>query len=136
MSSEPRDPGFDPQVINGMLETFGDPAPVVKMIRLFLEEAPKEVDAVAEGLSRGDPEAVRRSAHSLKSSAASMGAKDLSDVSARVEGLVRAGEMDDVPPLVELMRTSLSLASAILASEAVRVDPLGGGGPVTPPPME
>jgi HPt (histidine-containing phosphotransfer) domain-containing protein len=123
VSTEPHDPGFDPHVIRGMLEMFGDPAPVVKVIRLFLEEAPRQVAAVAEGLSRGEPEEVRRSAHSLKSSAASLGAKDLSERSANVEALTKAGRLDDVHPMLEPLRTSLEEVSATLASEAARLDP-------------
>jgi HPt (histidine-containing phosphotransfer) domain-containing protein len=136
MSTEQHDPVFDPEVIRGMLEMFGDPAPVVKVIHLFLEEAPRQVDAVAEALSRGEPEEVRRSAHSLKSSAASLGARDLSERSAKVEELTKAGRIDDVHPLLEPLRNSLEQSSAILASEATRLDPSSGGGSFTPPTME
>src|SRR5690242_17061101 len=113
MASEHDDPAFDSQVIRGMLEMFGDPAPVVQVIRLFLKEAPKQVEGVAEGLSRGELEEVRRSAHSLKSSAASLGARDLSERSARIEELVKTGRVDDVHPLIEPLRGSLENACAI-----------------------
>jgi HPt (histidine-containing phosphotransfer) domain-containing protein len=131
MSTESQDPVFDPQVIRGMLEMFGDPAPVVQVIRLFLEEAPKQVDALAEALSGGEPEEARRAAHSLKSSAASLGARDLSERSALVEELTKAGRIDDVRPLVEPLRGSLENVSAILASEAQRLDSSSAGGSFT-----
>jgi HPt (histidine-containing phosphotransfer) domain-containing protein len=136
MSTEQHDPIFDPQVIRGMLEMFGDPAPVVKVIRLFLEEAPRQVDAVVEGLSRGEAEEVRRSAHSLKSSAASLGARDLSERSAKIEELTRAGRIDDVHPLLEPLRGSLQKTSASLAGEAERLDRSSAGGSFASPAME
>ena len=136
MSTEPHDPIFDPQVIRGMLEMFGDPEPVAKVIHLFLEEAPRLLDAVAAGLSRGEPEEVRRCAHSLKSSAASVGAKDLSELSAKVEELTRAQRMDEVRPLIEPLRRSLDQVAAILASEAERLDPPSAGGSFARPAME
>ena len=129
---EPRSPVFDPKVVADLLETFGDPALVVKVIRLFLDEAPRQVNAVAEGLSRGEPEEVRRSAHSLKSSAISIGAKDLSERSAKVEELTKAGRLDDVLPLLEPLRGSLERVSAVLAGEAARLASSGAGGSVTP----
>jgi HPt (histidine-containing phosphotransfer) domain-containing protein len=136
MSAEPHDPVFDPQVIRGMLEIFGDPAPVVKVIHLFLQEAPRQVDTMTEGLSRGEPEEIRRAAHSLKSSAASLGAKDLSELSAKVEELTRAQRMDDVRPLIERLRRSLDQVTAVLTSEAERLDPPSAGGSFARPAME
>ena len=137
MSSEPPQPTFDPQVVRDLLEMFGDPALVVKVIRLFLEEAPKQVDAVAQGVSHGVLQEVRRSAHTLKSSAASVGAKHLSELSARVEELTKAQRMDDVLPLVEPLRSSLDQVREILATEAARLAPSSGsGGSVGPPTIE
>ncbi len=136
MSTEQHDPVFDPQVIRGMLEMFGDPAPVVKVIRLFLEEAPRQVDAVGKALSGGEPEEARRAAHSLKSSAASLGARDLSERSAKIEELTKAGRIDAVHPLLEPLRRSLQRTSAILAGEAERLDSSSGGGSFPSPAME
>jgi HPt (histidine-containing phosphotransfer) domain-containing protein len=121
MPSESSTPVFDPQVVRGLLETFGDPAPVVKVIRLFVKEAPGQVEAVAKGVSRGDQEEVRRAAHSLKSSAASVGARELSALSAKVEELAKAQRMDDVFPLVEPLGNSLAMTSAALGDEAARL---------------
>jgi HPt (histidine-containing phosphotransfer) domain-containing protein len=106
------------------------------VIRLFLEEAPRQVDAVSEGLARGEQEEVRRSAHSLKSSAASVGAKDLSERSAKVEELTKARRLDDVLPLIEPLRSSLDQVSELLAAEAARLAPSSAGGSVTPPGMQ
>lgn len=76
---------------------------LLEMIDLFLEHAPQRVRAAREAAGAGDDQGLYRAAHSLKSTAANMGARGLQRVAERVEGRAAAKDMAAVPPLVEEM---------------------------------
>ncbi|HYH32362.1 MAG TPA: response regulator [Pseudonocardia sp.] len=71
-----------------LLDLVGDPAAVDELIDEFLADSPRLIDEMAAAVERGDAELLRRSAHSLKSTAAAMGADPLAE-------LCRAIEQDD-----------------------------------------
>ena len=60
------------------LHEWGGKRLVAQMIDLFLSQAPERLRGLREGLSNGDVDVVERSAHSLKSTAANLGATTLS----------------------------------------------------------
>ena len=64
---------IDPQA-HARLEEWGGAGLVTQMIRLFLENAPTRLDQVRKGLSEGGLAEAERGVHSLKSSAANVGA--------------------------------------------------------------
>lgn len=87
------DPIIDPGAM-GRLREWGGATLKVKMIELFLENAPERVQGVGRGLADEDFELAERSAHSLKSSAANLGAEAVRGLSARIE---EALERKDTP---------------------------------------
>jgi len=62
-----------------------------KMIDLFFEHAPERLEGVRSGLEENDLELAERSAHSLKSSAANLGAEPLRALSGRIEEFLESG---------------------------------------------
>ena len=82
---------IDPQA-RARLEEWGGAKLVTQMIKLFLENAPTRVEQVREGLSGGGLEEAERGVHSLKSSAANVGAVVVSRIAAEMEE--RACERD------------------------------------------
>ena len=62
-----------------------------QMIDLFFEHGPSRLEGVREGLDGGDLELAERSVHSLKSSAANLGAQAVQLASARIEELLEGG---------------------------------------------
>ena len=70
------------------------------MIDLFFEHAPGRVQGVRSGLDGGDLELAERSAHSLKSSAANLGAEALRNLSGQIEELLESGAEPDARHLL------------------------------------
>lgn len=110
------DPVIDPEAIE-RLQEWGGPDLVRKMVRLFLENAPERMSLIRTGLATGELEVAERGAHSLKSSAGNVGARDLHLVSAEMEDLASRAEeeaMEDLlPRLEEVYERSVSALSAL-----------------------
>lgn len=69
----------------GALERVGGPALVRELIEIFLRHAPQRVAQARQGVRERDWGAVERATHSLKSSAANIGATRLHDAAERLE---------------------------------------------------
>lgn len=75
---------------------------------LFNEDAPKQVALMQSSAENGNDDDLRRAAHTLKSSAANVGASDLRAECERIEHAVRDGRLDEaraavreiLPPLL------------------------------------
>ena len=115
------EPVFDVSVIDRLVELFGDRASARQLIEIFLQESPQLADSVAQGLADGDAEASRMAAHSLKSSAASVGALRLSAVSAGIEGALRSGEIGAARGELTQLQAELDQALDALAAEVIRL---------------
>jgi HPt (histidine-containing phosphotransfer) domain-containing protein len=63
----------------------GEPDLVVELIDLYAEDTPRRLDAIRRALAAGDLAALRRAAHGLKGSSASLGARQLVILCERLE---------------------------------------------------
>ena len=92
-------PGREPVLDPGPLDTIaslqrpGAPDLVGRVLALFADDAPRHVAGVADGIEALDPERVRTAAHTLKSSAANVGALRLADACARIERSARESNL-------------------------------------------
>jgi signal transduction histidine kinase/DNA-binding response OmpR family regulator/HPt (histidine-containing phosphotransfer) domain-containing protein len=73
-----------------------------RLIRVFLDDAPRQIAALEEAAVQPDFEALREHAHSLKSASANLGAMQLSAAAKRVELGARTGTLDR--PAVEVAK--------------------------------
>jgi CheY-like chemotaxis protein len=73
-----------------------------RLIRVFLDDAPRHIAALEEAALAPDLEALREHAHSLKSASANLGAMQLSTAAKRVELGARTGTLDR--PAVEVAK--------------------------------
>ncbi len=89
-----------------------------KMIELFFENAPTRLAGVREGLESGDLELAERSAHSLKSSAANLGAQTVRFLSGRIEQSLESGNGEEAQGLLPELEESFG--ETIEALETVR----------------
>ncbi len=81
------------------------PALVAKVIGLFVSETPAILDGLAQGLKRQDRAAVERAVHTLKASAATVGASGLSELARLAERHARTGSLTAVQQqLGEILR--------------------------------
>jgi len=96
------EPVLDVQALEQLREIFdGD---IATVITTFLEDAPSYIESIVKALQSRDLEQVRRAAHSLKSSSASVGAAHLQALAASLEHLIRT---DGDPVRAELLLEEL-----------------------------
>jgi len=96
------------------LRRLGGLAFVQKMTSLFVEHTPPRLAAIVQGLQQGDLAAVEFAAHSLKSSAANLGAVRVQELAERIELLAASRQGEQLPALAAELTTSLDAAIAWL----------------------
>lgn len=97
------------------LQGIGGNKLVVQMIRLYLENAAERLRQIEAGLTPGgDPSDAEAGAHSLKSSAANVGAAQVRATATAMETAAQRGEWDRVRALREPLRQALERAAARL----------------------
>jgi len=77
------------------------------ILRLYLEHAPQQVQAIHAALSDGAAEHLHKLSHNLKSSSAQVGAMALSETFASLETAAREGRVAQFPALVSSIETQL-----------------------------
>jgi HPt (histidine-containing phosphotransfer) domain-containing protein len=90
------------------LQRFGGPKLLGEMIALFLVAAPERIEAARTAGAEGDVEGAERALHSLKSSAAQLGAMRMQRISEQGEHRARAGTLDGLAPLIEELEQELA----------------------------
>lgn len=76
------------------LEEWGGVTLREKMIELFLTHAPERIEGIRKGLAEGDDALAERSAHSLKSSSANLGAEKLRRIAGSIEAAMEKGDRE------------------------------------------
>ncbi len=109
---------IDAATIQGLRELGGDDEPglLAELIGMFLEDAPKHMQNITEGLATNDIGRVERGAHTLKSSSANIGALGLSDLCRRIVESSRTNHPERLPELCRDSERSLREASEALRS--------------------
>jgi HPt (histidine-containing phosphotransfer) domain-containing protein len=120
---------LDPAALD-RLDRIGGQEFVIEMIDLFLDHSPRRLAAARAALTAGDYSTLYRSAHSLKSTAANLGALALQSVAERVEALAAAEDSGGVAALVDELDRSYEQVRKRLDGERKRrqapVDQSGG----------
>jgi HPt (histidine-containing phosphotransfer) domain-containing protein len=83
------------------LRRIGGQEFLVEMIDLFLDHGPQRLDGIRDGMDVGDATQVFQSAHSLKSTAGSLGGQVVQGLAQEIETLAADGDLDQAVPLVE-----------------------------------
>jgi HPt (histidine-containing phosphotransfer) domain-containing protein len=87
------------EAIRNMPGPNGD-ALAEKVVRTYLADAPQRIAKLREIAATKDNEALRKAAHYLKSSSATLGADALAAQLKALETCARSGNVDDVPALM------------------------------------
>jgi len=101
-------PCIDEEVLEELRTVLG--GELDRIIRVFLDDAPRQIAALEEAAVMPDLEALREHAHSLKSASANLGAMQLSAAAKRVELGARTGSLDR--PAVEVARIAWEFSRA------------------------
>lgn len=113
---------LDPSALTHLLDiTGGDLAFVDELIDTFFDDATVQLDAMREAAASGDPAAMIRPAHSLKSTSANVGATTLADLCRSLEADGRSGAIADAPSRVGDCEAAFAeVRAALLAQRAAR----------------
>ena len=94
-------PYLDEKALDALRQQFGEggDAFVGERIDTFLAEGPEVVATLRRGVERGEPDEVRRAAHTLKGNGQTLGAGDLASLCRELEELAKQGTLDAVAEL-------------------------------------
>ena len=106
---------IDPQA-QARLQEWGGPKLLSQMVKLFLENAPVRLEQVRKGLSEGNLKDAERGVHSLKSSAANVGAMQVSKLAAHMEDLAASGDSAGVAQQMPGLEAAYAAAQERLAA--------------------
>ncbi|MGF1548628.1 MAG: response regulator [Thiotrichales bacterium] len=81
------------------LDPTGSRGLVRKIMRVYLDSAPAGIGQIAEALAMGDADALRRAAHTLKSSSANVGGTGLSKMFRELEELGKEARLESASPV-------------------------------------
>jgi len=103
---------IDMPVIEGLraLASKGGTSRLERAVSRFVDIAPTLAATIRETCGAGDAEALWRAAHSLKSSAGALGARQLSQRCADIESSARNSGIEAAQPLVEALDDDLTAA--------------------------
>jgi len=122
VAAAPRPEGaVDPTVLDGLreLERAGAPGLVKKITDLFLLDTPRQVADLWDSLRRGDSVRLVKVAHTLKGSAANLGARKMARICAELEVLGEAQNIGIAPSLVADLESQFeSVRDALLSKRA------------------
>ena len=112
-TTPPAEPDFDPAVL-AELEAEADADFVRELVTTFVEESRDLIVQIADAGRDHDATGMRRLAHSLKSSSASVGAVALAARARNIEALARDDDLDAAAPLVALLDEEFARAERAL----------------------
>ncbi|MEL4893028.1 ATP-binding protein [Xanthomonas protegens] len=110
-------PVLEIAVLDELREVIGS-ASVAQIVELFLADAPLLIQRLEQAAATAQSDALREAAHTLKSSAANLGALALSAAALRIESGVRTGTLDR--PVVAVALVIAEFARARLALNGYR----------------
>ena len=106
---------IDEAVLAQLLETVGgDRTFLAELVEAYLADSPGLVEEMRTSLARGDRTALRRAAHTLKSTSASLGATAFADACRGIEHAAEAGESDALAAAIEAAATDYEGVAAAL----------------------
>ena len=102
-------PIIDPQALERLKEWGGDKL-AGQMVRLFLKNTGTRMDQIRSGVSGGSLDEAERGAHSLKSSAANIGAESLRTMATRMESAALESNLESARSLLPDLETAYAEA--------------------------
>lgn len=92
----------------------GGPDPRRRIITIYLDSAPKLMEAIKTAINAADGTLVFKSAHALKSSSMNVGALGLGSLCAELERLGKADSIEEAKKLFDCVETLYAAVTAAL----------------------
>jgi two-component system, sensor histidine kinase and response regulator len=106
----------------------GDETLLIEVARLFLEDCPRQLEAIAAAADAADAVATQRAAHALKGAAGNLSAAGLVTAARRLEQAAGAAAVEDVPAAVRQVVVEAKRVMAYLEGQAAQSAVVGAGG--------
>lgn len=106
---------IDPQALERLKEWGGDKL-AGQMVRLFLKNSGTRMDQIRVGATEGNLDQAERGAHSLKSSAANIGAEVVRAHATKVESASMDKDLDEIREILPKLEAAYSDAMSQLAT--------------------
>ncbi|MDY0300826.1 MAG: ATP-binding protein [Trichlorobacter sp.] len=106
-----RKPASKPVVFdkNGLLERLGNNAELIpRFITMFNSSVDTGLAELEAAITRADQDGIRRHAHAIKGTSASIGALRLREVAANMEDAAKKGELADITDKLQLLKERLA----------------------------
>ncbi|NET25019.1 response regulator [Okeania sp. SIO1I7] len=95
----------------------GESELLVEVIDCYLEDSPKLLDEMSQAIKQQQAKLLQRSAHSMKSSSASVGASNLSELCKELEYIGREGTTEGADKILSQAQAEYRLVETALRSE-------------------
>jgi HPt (histidine-containing phosphotransfer) domain-containing protein len=99
------------------LQNDGGAEILIKVVNLYLENSPKQLQAIQQSIAQGDAAKLRNAAHSLKSSSASLGATTLAALCKEIEEKGRNRQMHGLETTLSVLEFEYAAACRALSAE-------------------
>jgi two-component system chemotaxis response regulator CheY len=109
----------DASIVDGLRDE-GDNL-LLDLIDLFLRESPERMELLPHAIAKGDKAVIERTAHTLKSSAATFGATSMRAIAAEMETAARAGRLDQVAQMIAALKSEFDRVREVLETERVQL---------------
>ena len=110
---------FVPEIaLDDLMEIIGDdPESLKDIIESFLEDSPKLLDSIDEGVATKDETLVERSSHTLKSNSRLFQAENFALQCQDIEKDAQESDWDVIAEKAQKLRQNFALLTQLLASE-------------------
>lgn len=116
-TTPPADRLLDPDAISRLEELAGDdPGFIAEFVDMFLDSLPTMIGEMKDSYRERDPERLRRTAHTLKSNSAAIGASRLSEMFKEVEFAAKQGTLSGVEKSFSMIERELEPVRSALKS--------------------
>jgi PAS domain S-box-containing protein len=116
-AEEPEDPGIVDEA-TALARVGGDLGLFKDLVALFHDECPGLMAEMRQAIDQNDAPCLRRAAHTLKGSAATLGAKAASEAALRLEMIGRNGDLANAAEAYQALEQALAQAQPALAEFA------------------
>lgn len=90
---------LDYESLNGLKEVMGEEFPL--LVDTFINDSDVRIETIRDAVNAADPEAIRRTSHSLKGSASNMGATQLTQLCRELEDMGHDGRSDGAEDILQ-----------------------------------
>jgi two-component system sensor histidine kinase/response regulator len=104
-----------------VLQRPGSPPLLPKVISTYFQSSTELLEKLHQAIEQADPEAIRKVAHSLKSSSANLGARQLASLSKELEEAGRTHSLEKTGLLLNQIKTEYGRVVAALQKELTGV---------------